>query len=554
MSLVRVRDPRVAVVADDGRSHIVKQGGQRVTEHREPAQSYNSQSIQWAWQPPSTSTVVTRDWRVRVRMRITAVGGNFQIGHNDALSSFPIAAITENVLLNINGDATSVQLSDIAPALRTVNNSYADRTLHWSGTTAMPDAFQRFSDFMEPGAMGGSARNPLAAYGENSAEPPRGGFFYEYDEVKDPEPPSVIVEVVEPLFISPLIQRGGDDEGMVNVNQFTLQLQLKSDLGLVWSHASVTAHNPTPNPITAVTVEFLEPPELLMRYITPDALQAIPEKQTLPYYRPQQYVKTLTPGLANNATLPLVPSDAVKLGQVPARALIFARRSRATSSLLTTQNFLRLTQLSLTFDNQAGLFASASEQHLWQMSVKNGSNLSYPEWRRYRGSVCVVDFGEDIGLPDDLAPGTQGQFNVQWYASFQNVSGAAIDAEYYVVYIYEGSYEIVPNSARSTLGNLTRGEVLASTKEAPEIHASVHESAAGGSFFSKLKHFVHNLAVGVGKAAQVAAPVLAAVAPEAAPIAMAAGKAAQAVGSATGGATAGGRIAGGRLGRQRMMS
>jgi hypothetical protein len=464
-------------------------------------------------------------------MEITSDSGDFQIGTNDGLSCMPIQSITENILLGINGDQTSVQLSDIAPALRTIHATQEDRAKYWSASTAMPDSYQRHSDWNTYG----SARNPLAAYGENSAEPNRGGFEYEVIS-----PTKVRVIVTEPLFISPLLMLDGAAEGMVNISQLTLQLQLKSDLGLAWSHAS------TGNAIGAVSVTFYQPPEVMLRYLTPDSLQKTPMLQTLPYHRPQQYVKTM-PNLADGASVSNFVSDSVKLGQVPLKAIVFARRSRGTSNFTTTQSFLRLTHLQLTFDNQASLLGTASEQQLHEMSVKNGSNLTWSDWGKYRGSVAVVNFGSDIGLPDDLAPGTQGQFNAQFQASFKNVSGDPIDAEMYVVYIYEGSYEIMPNAARSTLGNLTRGVVLEAVENSDHIDATEHDMLAGGSFLSGLSHFIKKAARGIATIAKIATPVVAAVAPEFAPIAAGVGAVSDATASALGGSLAGGGVSGGAL-------
>ena len=161
--------------------------------------------------------------------------------------------------------------------------------------------------------------------------------------------------------------------------------------------------------------------------------------------------------------------------------------------------------ISINFANVSGLFASASPQQLWKMSERNGCNISWVEYQSYRGSVIVIDFGKDIGLDSDLAPGTQGLFQIQPTISFTNISASNFTPEINVVYILQGQVTIVPNACRFTLGNLTRQIVMDTSTMGVEVPISRLDT--GGSFWSKLKNTV-------GKVARFISPALQAVNPE----------------------------------------
>ena len=203
------------------------------------------------------------------------------------------------------------------------------------------------------------------------------------------------------------------------------------------------------------------------------------------------------------------------------------------------------------------MFSSASEQDLFEISKRNGLNLSYQQWRKYRGGVFCLEFGKDIGLLDNEAPGVQGQYTMQIQMDVSNVSGADFIPEFYQLFLMEGTFSIAENMGRASLGNLTQQAVLAS-KEAPELDYNHYQTLQGGSFWSSLKSFVNKISRGVQKGVKIAetlAPAVVGAFPELAPFAGALpllGQVAGGVRGATGGRLAGGRLAGGRMSRRAM--
>lgn len=536
METIKVLEPRVNIKTDVDKNHVVLYGGQRVNEQINVADSsqINVPPVQalWTIYPPSTQTITDRFMKVRAYIEVTTDQPH-QLGTNDGVRQFPLNSIVDVTTCQINGESISDNTADKLHAMLCYGNEREDRRKSWSMTAAQPDQYQNYNDWTTLG----SARNPLAEYGENSSEPSRGSI-----PVVVVSPTVFRVVVTEPIMLSPFYQGlGHQEEGFVNVNQFNISLRFKSDAGRVLCHSSAGAA------ITTSSVVFYQAPEMLTTFITPDLTEPIPALQVLPYHKAQDYIKTMAP-LANGATTRVV-SDSIKLSQIPRRIYLFCRRSRGTSSFLTADSFLSITGLSVLWNNQSGLFSAATSQDLFEISRRNGLNISYPAWAKYRGSVMCIELGKDIGLMDNEAPGVQGQYTVQIQMDVQNNSGATFTAEFYQVFLMEGTFSISENMGRASLGNLTPSVVL-NSKESDEFHYAAYENLQGGGFFSKLKSIVNKVARGVQTVAPVAGKIAGVLAPELAPVISGIGSAAGSVRGLTGGRLAGGRLAGGKLRRR----
>jgi hypothetical protein len=527
---------------------VVLQGGSRVTPTIETSNSWGApgsklSQASFSFSPPSTQTIVDRKIYVKSYLEVK-VDAPFDLGTNDALRQFPLSSIIDVTTVQLNGETISDNTSDHLHAMLCYGNTAEDRNRHWSATTAQPDAYQNYADWQTYG----SARNPLADYGENSTEQSRGGFKY---ELVDPQ--TIRVELMEPLLLSPLESGVSqhDEEGMVNINQINLNLRYKTDLSSVWSHSSLG------NAITSYDVSFYQAPEVHLVYITPDLTQELPEVQTLHYTKLQDYIKPVN-ALPDSAITTVI-SDSIKLSMIPDRVYLYCRPSRSTYTADVSDAFLEILDVNILFNNQSGLLSTASEQQLYQMSVTNGLNMTYPQFSKYRGGVVCVEFGKDIGLEDNLAPGCQTQSTFQVQMRVRNVSGQTADWEFFTSFQMGGTFSVFENGSRASLGNLTSQDVLDAVLGAPELQHNMYRSLHGGSFWSSLKRIIHKASNIVQKVVPVASTIAGAVAPELLPAIGTVGQIARVAGSATRGGKLGGRLGGRlsggstrRLGRRRM--
>ena len=541
METVKVIEPRVNIKSDEEKNHVVLYGGLRYNEQVNVADSWGSPGaspIQALWNifPPSTHTIVDRFFKIRCYLEVTC-DADLQIGTNDALRQFPINSILDVLTVQINGESVSDNIGDKIHALMCYGNR-DEWTKSMSMAPVSPDNYQEYSDW----ATYGSAKNPLSNYGESSSYDPRGGFPIEIIDTK-----TFRAVVTEPIMMSPFYNgQGYQEEGFINVQQFNISMRWKADLSQVLSHSSLG------NAITSVNVKFYQAPEILTTYITPDLTQPLPQLQVLPYYKAQEYIKAQTPTALPPGNSIQLTSDSIKLSQIPRKMYIFVRHERSISNQNVSNSFLSLTSLDVLWNNQSGLFAQATPQDLYEISRRNGCNLSYPQWTQYRGSVFCCEFGKDIGLLDNEAPGVQGQYTIQIRPTFKNTGSNPFTGDYYVVMLNEGTFSIAENMGRASLGNLTPSAVLAS-KTSEELHYNDYDDLQGGGFMSKLKHVVNKVARGVQKGtnfAQKYAPAIVGMVPELAPVAAALpgiSRAAGAARRASGGRFSGGRISGGEL-------
>ena len=533
--LTRVMYPVAHIVPDTMKTHIVRQGGSRVNQQIFPSNSWGSPGAplvqaSWSISPPSTQTIVDRNIRVKAYLEVV-VDQPLQIGTNNGLRQFPLSAITDVVTCQVNGETLSQNTADLIAAMNCYHNDTYDRNRAVSTSPAMPDQYQKYSDWQ----LYGSARNPLADYGENSSEMSRGGFPITIA----PDGLSFRCELTEPLFLSPFLSGQEQDEGMVNVNQINLSMRWVQLTNRVLCHSSAG------NPITAVSATFYQAPEVLMNYISPMITYPLPTVQTFPFSKLQQYIKPVGNFVAGS-TQTLI-SDSIKLSLIPHRMYAFVRHARSSSDYTVADSFAKISRMSVLWNNQSGLLSTASEQELFDISSRNDCNLSYPQWDKYRGSVMCIEFGKDIGLQANEASNVAGQYTVQVEIQATNLDDTG-DYEFFLIMDQPGTFSVFENGARASIGNFSEAMVLSAQQGDTESNHAVYTALHGGGRFMKgFKNFVHRFASGLGDVAKMSAPIVASLAPELSPALGLVSQIAPQVAKATQG---GGRVSGGRLSRR----
>jgi hypothetical protein len=232
---------------------------------------------------------------------------------------------------------------------------------------------------------------------------------------------------------------------------------------------------------------------------------------TYPYFRIDRYVNDYTnigPGISN-----IYYSNNIQLNSIPRRMYIFMRERNSDlySNPNRTDTFLSIQNLSIQFNNRSGLLSTASQQQLYQMCVKNHCNMSWEQWtggpvysgdsnfvNRFGtvGSVMCVEFGTDIPNQSPIeAPGKSGAYQLLVQINATNVSGRSINASFYIVPVYEGTFTVPSiGQGMSQIGVLSSQNILEASENG-YVSYNDAEKVNGGDFFSGLKDFfwqVHN--------------------------------------------------------------
>lgn len=522
---VLVRDPITEV--DVTRDYAILKGGNQVTWKKYTTTSISNSAITFSCPPPSGNVFVDRKmyFLLPVRLTFTGVGagtGNLLNPGQDAPRAFPISSNLETLQAAVNGQSFSIFISDMIQALSHYNTDIKLHNRDYSMTPTYYDQTQAYADLAV-----GNVRNPLGGYQNGIDHTPmqRGGFPF---TIVSNTPTSAVVDVVfcEPLFLSPFYFGCGNASGFYNVTTMDFNFTFLSNSNRWWSHNNQTLSNPISN-ITAQFSNFNTPafsyaenqPILLFKYITPDETQVLSPNMpiTYPYFDVQRYpldFPSSVPGGGVLSSFGLINSNNLQLNSIPRMMYVFARTRNQDlyapgTGCTLTDTYLALQNINITFANYTGLLSSASQYQLYQVAAKNGCGMNWTQWSGQSqnnpaswttpiaqygtiGSVFAVEFATDLGLPSDMCPGLQGQFQLQINAQFINTGNNPINATLYIIIVSEGSFTIPGlNSATRQLGVITKNDIL-NAKEKPGVsYDQVRESLYGGegNFFSNLRDF-----------------------------------------------------------------
>lgn len=457
---------------------------------RFPSTSFNNSQITITCNPPSNKTIVDRIvWIKNIYNLVftgTSVSGNLiQLGANDAPRAQPIASTTNTVQVSLNNDQFSTNLNQYWTGLTRYHNTLNNRDEFLSMTPSFLDKSQQYSDLS---GLNASARNPLGSYADSSdGEVLRGGYSRIVINSNTPTAANITLTVTEPLYLSPFIFTGKElESGLVGVNNMSI-VMTNGDLSRVWSHSTLG------NTISTLVVNLLSS-EAQLHYLTANVTDVLPLQQSWPYFEITSYPTTV---VGNNPDGSLAPNavvvqsmNSIQIKAIPEKIYVFARRSDSTQTILTTDTFAGITNVRLTYGNRTGLLSSASQEELYQFSLKNGLKMNFTEFSKNIGSVICIKPGEDIGLDALSASGLLDNQTLTMDVTLQNLSAANIFLTLYIVVVNAGTVSMVNGSFMHQIGVFTSQDVLNLDRaDAPSVPYSEDNSIYGGSWIDSVKNF-----------------------------------------------------------------
>lgn len=502
------------------RSIPVLKGPQIVTAQSFPAPApIPASGLNIQCSPPSRDILISRRVLLKMQFTITFTCTNIKGGAPPlALSSFdgpramPIQSILSSMTWQIGNDTITSggPMYQYVPALLRYHNGKDSMDRNYSIAPAMLDTMANYNNttkYIPPLNRLGDEFNPLNAYGENPVVAARGAFpLTAVTNTANTSPASVTFTSVEPIFISPFVF--ANDDGMANcltgIQALNFQCTFINNLARIWSHVNATDNSPQNgdgkegnsdiNNATGYAV-VINAAELQFIYLTPPPSLAIPKQLSWPYYNPVIYATnvggTLQPFVSaindDNSTLSGVQQNTITLDGIPRRLYIFARKNDTDWNVSTSSDtFFYIDNLQIQFNN--GTYMSSMSGHqLYEMSRRNGCNLSWPAWRQYVGSVICVNMGVDLGLSGLYdAPGKTGQYNLSVRVTMQNLSqNTVVNPMLFVLAVYEGQLQVKNNSVSHST-NLLTSEDIARARELPHVVYDPSNEVWGGNLFKSL--------------------------------------------------------------------
>ena len=470
---------------------------------------------------------------------------DYATGNNLAPRQFPLANAMQSLDVTINGTHFTVTPSEYIHALMQYTTPQY-RNQIFSGTAHMPD---RNTSFMH-----GYDASPLNLAGEGSflGELPRGTHLTNAVQFNH----SVLdfKKIREPLFISPLLQYFG--HGMTNINEISVTINWVSALvPHMFSYVPCNNVNAdsvglggTVNNPNSLSVTFPDPPNLVVRYYSPDDNIDIPAQTSLIYHQPYRLSRALGLVTPQVNTISFT-GDNIRLNQIPAAVYIWIQKSTGTRNLANMTAFTDyhnpITQIKVNFGNQTSILGNLDQFQLRDLAVENGFDAGSALISDYntngqivRESFCLkLIFGKDIPLPEGQTPGLRGDFNFQINGDYVmpmcletdiaqnaarnarlNLDGTDVDDNTSAsanmsleqLFIYSGKVEIRPQECTVETGIINVGDVVGAEDMGGTYDSMGYEggslvggshvggsevggSAVGGGFGSLVSSFAKNL-------------------------------------------------------------
>lgn len=512
LDFVSVIDPRVDINNLRNKQYGVYRGGTSNTFKKIVSNSFDNSQISWTAPPPSSNTYIARRMMITLNFEITFTGTSAGAGipliqasglpaapginpgtaQYDAPRCMPLSEAFKTLAITMNNDNVTTNLSTYARILQRFNRDHDEEDKEYSMTPSMSDKSQSYDDLF------GFPLNPLGSYGDNTAQCPRGGFsgalITRNDSTGNPGDVAIVtLTVTEPAWLSPWsFGRNQEDVSFIQIQNINVQATLggRGNGALTGLASAIWSHAPGGSALTSAVAQ-VRGGSLLFNYITPDPLQQLPQVVDYSYFEP-----TLYP--TSGGGIPVAPGDsttlemnAVQLGATPNRMYIWVSQRDLDVNITSTNSYFRIDNLNVTYDNRDGILSNMSPQDLYMMYLRNGGNMSHPQFTKYIGSVLCVTFGPDIPLESENAPGKRTSQNLNLRVTCNNISGVTIVPTLNVLVVQEGVMTIEGQSVSRSIGVLNGQEIIQSKMMVPiSYRGSKNFWGSGfwddvGSFFRK---------------------------------------------------------------------
>ena len=244
---------------------------------------------------------------------------------------------------------------------------------------------------------------------------------------------------------------------------------------------------------------------MYVSYLTPDAVVPIPRSMNYNYHE-----ITYLPTSQNNVIAPAgaytISQNNIQLNSIPSRIMFWVAPQDAAFNMSSTDTAWGINNVNISFDNRDSLLSNASQLDLYQICVKNKTNLSWRQFTKDVGSFIALDFGEDIPLRSGVqAPGLRGTFNLRLTVQGTNLSAAAGQPTLNLVTITEGVMTIVDGTVTRNIGVLTKQDVLDSRSDRG-IGYRASGSVYGGAWYDDVWAWTKRLGRPVINAAKAIMP------------------------------------------------
>lgn len=392
------------------------------------AQSYSLQSCQFQY---SFSENTLMDRKVFLRVPVTVVvsasavnrdisAANEQIGLNRfALANSPINRSISNLTVNIDGVIESSENNLWCNAIGNYSNNeqqlrtktYGSEVDPYANIASYPDGDNPSSPYSPPWVNKYSRRSISNFTRSKVAADAAVVCTITYRFV-------VVEELQSPLFSN------GDDI-LAKMKRMNVNIKWLNGLETFFlaknktiTNGAIAAQDIFSDTTAAcsIALSYTSTPQLLLRTYTSSI--SIPPVVKFPYsnYVLNPFVCPSTSVQATNQ----VNTGVISLSQIPSRIYVFIRPTALVNDQNSPDCMLPISNIVLRVGQRQGLLSSSTPSQLYQMSVRNGYDLSYPE---FLGNACCVAIDLNAGDIGGYVPNTLMDFQYNMTVTYLNNTG-----------------------------------------------------------------------------------------------------------------------------------
>jgi hypothetical protein len=550
-----IYDPRI--VQTPARYAVAK-GGVSVTNANFLAVSQTTSQHTYNINSPSLQTFIDRAifWTSSVYIQFVVavntpqpVAGTQEpivvIGRDIALCAFPLHQLVGTLTAQINDTTVSINTDTVLKEVLRLTDYKANRLVR-----TCPTMLDKYASYDEAYL---AVNNPLASYldGTEEAEQPNGAYWDigftnpagtelsslpsgtylntiggggNVQFINTPQLRGIPIRTAGPgaengpyaiylrftskerLVLSPFIFADANEysTGLFSVNNIQLVMNM-SQVGVSRVIRSSSGGGRVISTTSAGQVQYntsapnggFNNSQVSLLFISPNLDLPLPSKSVVPYTDFPRFITTNLASIPAGQSASQINSQTVTLPSIPDLLVFYAKPSSYADTTVADW-YMPITQISLNFNNFAGLLSNHTPEELYTLSVANGLEMNYNEWigsswTARRGSTVhtvggflVVKPGKDFALQTGEAPGLQGQITVQYTVTIRNPStSTAYSPILYLMTVQSGFFETLAGSSRVVKNILSEADVI-NAPMAPEASSTPLTRIVGGSFWSSL--------------------------------------------------------------------
>lgn len=506
ISTFQMLDPRLAI--SDQIKFAVDVGSQSANQQVFASQTFSQSQVSVNCLIPSLQVVVDRNVLIKTTFTLAITGSSnaggtqlIQYPTNLVFGAFPFSQMVQTLTCQINNTSVNSNYETNLPLMLRQMDAHE---------------LAKYSDFAPTQLdyyQSPSTAGTLSSFNSIQTTPDydvksRGSFrivSVSGDTLNAGEKTVLVtIETTEPIFCSPF--QFGDavcdrEAGLSGISSINFNFNIGANLvgrAVTWKYLQNAG-----DALQNVVLQGFSKVEVLMTFLSAKPSQLLPLTCCSPYYEMPSY-KTIhsTPVASGSAFT--INSSIVAPNCIPDAVYLFVRNTAQTAiqNAQQAEFYYPINKVSVTWNTQSGLLASAQVQQLYLMSKHRGLKQDFLQFAgkacgtnalginlldtvNTTGSILALGFNSDIPIMEQYySSSSLGLWSFSCSVDCVNTTLVQSPAlELVIVFFQSGLFQSTSGSSSQYVGLLSKEEVLRVSQEPYVTHTDAKRLVGAGDNF-----------------------------------------------------------------------